>query len=418
MIYRLLEIRRRLNDPGNPYLVSIILDGENCWEHYEHNGDLFLEALYAGLARQPELRAVTVDEYLAAPDRRPAATLARIATGSWIGGDLTTWIGEPEHNRAWEALRRTREHLVAAQAAASLPLDGDASLPVAAENDTAGRSDFARAWHALYAAEGSDWFWWYSHRNSSQQDAVFDALFRHALAAVYERVGREAPDWLAVPINQAPATGEGRAATGYVSPMLTAAPYPGEAWAPAATFAPASASTGTMQRAENRIERLFVGHNASALTLRLDLRERLAGCDVAIYLCGPLCGPANQRPRERYVDPNQAPAALALGWEISLRQGQNEPFLFRAAGQETWVSVAPVACARGERVLKSRCRWQRWAWRWGMRCACWRPWRRRASSSRRCRSGRWGGPRCGGSSGFDIRPQLAIIAVFAGIVQR
>ena len=107
-----------------------------------------------------------------------------------------------------------------------------------------------------------------------------------------------------------------------------------------------------MQRAENRIERLFIGHNASALTLRLDLREKLAGCDVAIYLCGPLCGPVNQRPRERYVDPNQAPAGLALGWEIGLRQGQSEPFLFRAAGQETWVSVSPVACARGERVLE------------------------------------------------------------------
>ena len=46
MIYRLLEIRRRINDPDRPYLVSIILDGENCWEHYEHNGDVFLDALY------------------------------------------------------------------------------------------------------------------------------------------------------------------------------------------------------------------------------------------------------------------------------------------------------------------------------------------------------------------------------------
>ena len=51
LIYRLLEIRRRLNDPDNPYLVSIILDGENCWEHYEHNGDVFLNAFYGELAR-------------------------------------------------------------------------------------------------------------------------------------------------------------------------------------------------------------------------------------------------------------------------------------------------------------------------------------------------------------------------------
>ena len=58
MIYRLLEIRRRLDDPANPYLVSIILDGENCWENYEHNGDVFLNAFYGLLSerRGPEDR--------------------------------------------------------------------------------------------------------------------------------------------------------------------------------------------------------------------------------------------------------------------------------------------------------------------------------------------------------------------------
>ena len=103
-IYRLLEIRSRLNDPGTPYLVSVILDGENAWEHYERNGTPFLHALYAGLSRRAELKAVTVGEYLREFGPRPAATLARLATGSWISGDLTTWIGDPEHNRAWDAL--------------------------------------------------------------------------------------------------------------------------------------------------------------------------------------------------------------------------------------------------------------------------------------------------------------------------
>ena len=103
-IYRLLEIRSRLNDPGTPYLVSVILDGENAWEHYERNGTPFLHALYAGLSRRAELKAVTVGEYLREFGPRPAATLARLASGSWISGDLTTWIGDPEHNRAWDAL--------------------------------------------------------------------------------------------------------------------------------------------------------------------------------------------------------------------------------------------------------------------------------------------------------------------------
>ncbi len=53
---------------------------------------------------------MTVSEYLA--QHAAGGTLARLATGSWIRGDLTTWIGDPEHNRAWEALARTRAHLV------------------------------------------------------------------------------------------------------------------------------------------------------------------------------------------------------------------------------------------------------------------------------------------------------------------
>ena len=391
MIYRLLEIRRRINDPDRPYLVSIILDGENCWEHYERNGDIFLDALYDGLCRRPELKPVTVSEFLAG--RRPAATLARLATGSWIGGDLTTWIGDPEHNRAWDALRRAREHLVdkgarhvtlnesmaqgpSRRTTSEASLGGeaarDSSLPSVAQNDGgeavaqndggeaiaqndvgAQEPDFARAWQALYAAEGSDWFWWYSHRNSSQQDALFDRLFRHNLAAMYEALGDEAPAELARPINQPPAAGGVQAATGFVSPRLTAAPYPGEAWAAAAAFTPASVSSGTMQRAEGLIERLFVGHDVRTLYLRLDLRGRLADYDVGIYLGCAQASPVNQRPRDRYPDPDLAPTNLALAWEIALPHDQPAPFLYRAAGHEAWASVSPLASARGERVLEA-----------------------------------------------------------------
>ena len=357
LIYRLLEIRRRLNDSSVPYLVSIILDGENCWEHYERNGDTFLDALYAQLPKRPELKPVTVREFLGRPTsgRRPAATLAKLATGSWIGGDLTTWIGDPEHNRAWEALRRTRAHLVAAQARADA---GDSSQPTGAHAerelpaDHAAGPDFQRAWQALYAAEGSDWFWWYSHRNTSQQDALFDRLFRHNLAAIYEALGDEPPAWLVQPINQPPIAGCCRDATAYITPRLIGSPYPGEAWAPAAVVQPAQASTGTMQRAEGMIERLLVGHDARDLYLRLDLRDRLDAYQVSIYLGGPVTGPTVQRARGRYPDPDLAPSNLAATWEIQRQPGQSTPFRYRAAGQDSWASVAPVLAAAGENVLE------------------------------------------------------------------
>jgi alpha-amylase/alpha-mannosidase (GH57 family) len=332
LIYRLLEIRRRLDDPGNPYLVSIILDGENAWENYEHNGDVFLNAFYELLSERPELKAVTVSEYLA--EYRPAGTLARLATGSWIAGDLTTWIGDPEHNRAWEALARTRAHLV--QHAASAP-DAQPAL--------------ARAWRALYTAEGSDWFWWYSHRNRSDQDAIFDRLFRHDLAAVFEALGHPIPGWLEHPIREALAGPKGQPAAGYISPVLAAAPYPGEEWALAAVIQPSLASTGAMQRADTPIERLFIGHDQRSLYLRLDLRDRLENYEVEIYLGCVSAGPVNQRVRGRTNDPDPAPN-LALVWEIQQVPGQPAPFLYRAAGHDQWQSMQPLAAGLGEKVLE------------------------------------------------------------------
>jgi len=343
MIYRLLEIRRRINDPSSPYLVSIILDGENCWEHFEHNGDDFLNTFYGELERRPELQAVSVGEFI--EGRRPAATLARLATGSWIGGDLTTWIGDPEHEKAWDALRRAREHLASRATPPGSRADGQSSTP---------RPDqLAAARHALHAAEGSDWFWWYSHRNSSDQDALFDRLFRHALTRVYESLGDEPPAWLFEPIQQAAQATDYRPATGYITPPLTAAPYPGEAWAKAASLRPAAASTGTMQRAAGIIERLFVGHDPARLYLRLDLRQSIDEFDTLIYLGDATDRPANQRVDARFLDPDDAPRELIAQWLIRRDASQAAPFLYRADGRAGWRAEGPLQAAIGERSFEA-----------------------------------------------------------------
>ena len=330
LIHRLLAIRERLADSDRPYLVSIILDGENAWEYYERNGDVFLHVLYGLFERRAaELQTVTVSEFLEAhPARR---TLAGLATGSWIGGDLTTWIGDPTHTRAWEALARARADLVAWQATHP---DADP-----AQRET--------AWRALYVAEGSDWFWWYSRRNRSDQDMIFDAIFRANLAHTYTARGEAAPEWLARSIYTAEEALPGRPATGYIRPRLTAAPYPPREW-DGASVAFASASTGTMQRAEAILQALRVGYNAEEIYLRLDMAKVLPGAILRVYLTASEGQPANHRGR---FAPNRQEEA-ALGWELSLSAGARTAFLYRADGNEGWQSIGPQATAVGEGVVE------------------------------------------------------------------
>ncbi|MBK4731352.1 glycoside hydrolase [Oxynema sp. CENA135] len=157
----------------DPWLVTIALDGENCWEFYERDGQIFLDALYSTLSDDDEIQLVTVSEFL---DRfPPTETLPsdRLHSGSWVDGSLTTWIGDPAKNRAWDLL---------AQARATL-----AKHPEATEENN------PEAWEALYAAEGSDWFWWFGEGHSSNQDAMFDQLFREHLAALYQALNEPIP---------------------------------------------------------------------------------------------------------------------------------------------------------------------------------------------------------------------------------
>ena len=62
------------------------------------------------------------------------------------------------------------------------------------------------AWEAMYAAEGSDWFWWYgADQLAPGGDDPFDVAFRTHLANVYrfaKRAGAKMPDASFPPIIQ------------------------------------------------------------------------------------------------------------------------------------------------------------------------------------------------------------------------
>lgn len=162
--------------------VAIILDGENCWERYPDNGYPFLRDLYLSLLNDETLEMTTITQALQLS--QPTA-LERLASGSWIRSDFTTWIGHPEENLAWELLAQARREVFQNEIDQALT-DPDEPL-----------SDLVRE---LLRAEGSDWFWWYGDEHSSAQADIFDRLFRLHLEGLYQLLGVSVPPRLQLAI--------------------------------------------------------------------------------------------------------------------------------------------------------------------------------------------------------------------------
>jgi alpha-amylase/alpha-mannosidase (GH57 family) len=76
-------------------LVSVILDGENAWEHYPYNAYYFLSELYKALESHPSIRPTTFAAFLLACSNKSDAVasgpqlaamnkLERLVAGSWV----------------------------------------------------------------------------------------------------------------------------------------------------------------------------------------------------------------------------------------------------------------------------------------------------------------------------------------------
>lgn len=172
---RLEKRREEALAAGNPSpVLGIIMDGENAWEYYEENGRDFLQALYARLADHPVLNLTTFSEALKSAS---VQSLPALCAGSWVHGNLSTWIGEGTKNRAWGLLvdaKRAVDSSVQAQ-----------DPPVLRQ---------------LAICEASDWFWWPGEGELLRDAPEFDALFRRNLAALYELIGVAPPEILAQPL--------------------------------------------------------------------------------------------------------------------------------------------------------------------------------------------------------------------------
>ena len=189
--------------PGERPLVSVILDGENAWEHYPYNAFYFLSALYKALESHAFIRPTTFDAYLSAvsdgagcaedgPASAAVNKLECLVAGSWVYGNFSTWIGSGDKNRAWDLLCAAKQSLDLVKASGRL--DGER---------------LASAERQLADCEGSDWFWWFGDYNSSGSVASFDQLYRAKLSNLYRLMDLPVPMALSEPISRGHGEPEG-----------------------------------------------------------------------------------------------------------------------------------------------------------------------------------------------------------------
>jgi alpha-amylase/alpha-mannosidase (GH57 family) len=258
-----------------PALVSVILDGENCWEHYPGGGVAFLRALYHRCTKTPGIKPMRVGDYLERYSR--SETLPRLFAGSWISHNFAIWIGHEEDNTAWDALHSTRTYLrQKTELAASAR---EAGHPEGA----AGSDALERAWEEIYIAEGSDWFWWFGDDHSSAQDALFDYLFRKHLQNVYILLGDTPPPELGRPISSKGQRVHYTLPRAFLEVTIDGR-YTFFEWVSAGRYI-CQNERGTMAMAmPGPLEELYFGFDLSLLLIRLDCdrpaKSALADCDV------------------------------------------------------------------------------------------------------------------------------------------
>jgi len=259
---RLQQIHRSLPEDGRAYVVPIILDGENAWEHYPENGGAFLRHLYRGIREAQDLKAVTFSGFLDLECHREP--LPSLVAGSWIYGNFSTWIGHAEKNRAWEFLALARRCL--GSCGQEIPLN-----------------QMELAQREMMIAEGSDWFWWFGDDHETENAAEFDALFRSHVKNVYRLLGKAYPTELDTPIKKVGVRTQCRNPVHTMTPRLDGRVTDYFEWLSAGFAKPGAGES--MHRAQRHLEKLFFGYDVKNFYLRLDLaflRHRTHSATVSL----------------------------------------------------------------------------------------------------------------------------------------
>ncbi len=247
---------------GRSALVTVVLDGENPWEGYPDAGEGFLRHVYSALSEGSVARSTTIGDYL--EEHRPTRTVDPLFSGSWINHNFAIWIGHPEDNTAWDTLSLVRDYLARFDAS---------SVP---------GETIERAWEEIYAAEGSDWFWWFGDDFSTEQAEEFDYLFRERLRNVYRILGQEPPQLLSEPIKGARRVPETRPPIGFISPIIDGTINDFYEWANAGHYE-VDLSAGVMFGGITDVESLYFGFSPKDFFIRIDYRQPPDGEEYVVH---------------------------------------------------------------------------------------------------------------------------------------
>lgn len=239
-----------LSSPDENHLLTIAMDGENCWERYSADGSVFLNTLYKLIEEDETLETVLISDYLKKDVQKP---LNKICSGSWVNRNFKLWIDEPLKNLAWKYLKQVRDDFSAY--VKKNPLN----------------PNIEEARRELFICEGSDWFWWYGEPNDSGRDNIFDYLFREHLKNIYRSLDLTPPEYLDTPLLSAIAK-PSRYPKGEFTPILDGKDHDDGNWLNAGCI---KIPDGPVLREDKFYDKICFGYDKDNLYLRFYINEYL-----------------------------------------------------------------------------------------------------------------------------------------------
>lgn len=239
------------NSPDKKHILTIAMDGENCWDNYAQDGAVFLNRLYSLINDDKNIKTVLISEYVE-KNKESEKPLKKVTSGSWVNQEFQLWIAEPTKNLAWKYLVQARNDLKEAEKSGRL----------SKEQIKAAKSE-------IYIAEGSDWFWWFGEPNNSGQDHIFDFMYREHLKNVYIIIEKPIPSYLQTPLMTfmgKPLKNPKRE----ITPLINGIAKDNDEWLQAGCI---DIPDGPILQENKLFNRIYFGNDKDNLYLRFDINK-------------------------------------------------------------------------------------------------------------------------------------------------